>query len=335
MVKKWIWLCMACLLGFGLIYGVTWIGDTPVSAEISQEAKGQFVRVEDGGNKLTAAYEGMEKTYPVAENVWVYRNGQKAGLSGLKPGDTLELIFNSKSQAAYIKVASVAPEAAAPAAGKQDGAGTEAAPAAEAPAAEPSGASQSEAAAPPVSPAPAAKAPSQPEMAPQTGAPGLAQAKTEGGWPWERLSLELKSRELMLKVKQEQTDKGSEADIYVQTKDRAVIHLNGAEAEQMLRLLTTGLPADRTAWEKALKARLGAEFKLKDASPDWKLDIRWNDGAKKGVIPAVGKNTQSDPKAKGAEKGKEKEKEKEKPKEKPEDKGKSKGRGHDDHDHDD
>ncbi|CAG7653182.1 hypothetical protein ACFQI7_30820 [Paenibacillus allorhizosphaerae] len=328
MVKKGIWLLMACLLVFGLIYGITWIGDAPVSAEISQEAKGQFVRVEEGGKKLVAAYEGTEKTYPIADNVWVYRNAQKAGMSDLHPGDTLEIILNSKSQAAYIKASGSTAAAAASGTPASSAAETTVPPAA----AQPETPATS-------NPAPAAQTPPASSQAavPQANTPSPVPVKSAGGWPWERLSLELKSRELVLKVKQEQTDKGSEADIYVQTKDRAVIHLNGAEAEQMLRLLTMGLPADRAAWEKALKARLGAEFKLKDASPDWKLDIRWKDDAKQGIVPAASQSPQSDSKTKGSDKEKEKDsgKGKEKEKEKTDDKGKGKGKGHDDHDHDD
>ncbi|MDO3677449.1 hypothetical protein Q3C12_10600, partial [Paenibacillus ehimensis] len=108
--KTVVWALAAALLG-GLIYGVTWAGDAPVSAELSTEAKGRFVGLTDGGKNIKVTYGGTEKTYPLTADVWVYRNLQKAAITELKPGDSLEIILNSKNQAAYIKAA--APEGTA------------------------------------------------------------------------------------------------------------------------------------------------------------------------------------------------------------------------------
>ncbi|TVY10801.1 hypothetical protein [Paenibacillus cremeus] len=322
-MKKVAWLLTSTVLVFTLIYGVIWIGDSPVLAQTSQEAKGQFVRVDGGGKTLVAVTDnGTEQTYPVADNVWVYRNNTKAGLTDLQKGDTLELILNSKSQLAYIKAT------AAKAAPVQQ---PEQAPAA---AVTPPPAAQAQPQAAPM----ASQTPATGATAPQATAPSVQTAPvTDGGWPWKRLSLELKSRELTLKVKQEQ----AASDIYVQTKDHAVVHLKGTEAEKVLQLLLQGLPAERGAWEQALKQRLAVQFMLKDASPEWKVEVDWKDAAASSVkitpADAVSK-PQPEPRAKlqeqQIERFKEMEKGKEKDKQK-ESKGKAKGhpgRGNDDDD---
>ncbi|KEQ23610.1 hypothetical protein [Paenibacillus tyrfis] len=321
--KTVVWVIAAALLG-GLIYGVTWVGDAPVSAEISTEAKGQLVGLTDGNKQIKVSYDGTEKTYPLTADVWVYRNLQKAAITDLKPGDSLEIILNSKNQAAYIKAAApeqaAAPQSSATPAPEPNSAATQGLGASQGPAAPAT--SGSTAPVPPTGPAhtPAAStsAPADRQAAAEPAKPAV-----NGSWPWERLSLELKSRELALKVKQEQTDKGDEADVYIQTKDRAVVHLNGAQAEQLLLLLMQGLPSEKDAWEKALKQRLAAQFKLKDDSPDWKIDVKWKDDAKVVRTPPV-QAGKPEPNGHGADKehgkGKNKEKEKEKEKAKNRDK---------------
>ncbi|PUA37148.1 hypothetical protein C8Z91_21555 [Paenibacillus elgii] len=311
--KTVVWVIAAALLG-GLVYGVTWAGDAPVSAEISTEAKGRFVGLTDGNKQIKVSYDGTEKTYPLTADVWVYRNLQKAAITDLKPGDSLEIILNSKNQAAYIKAAapeqaaapqSPAPPATAPNAAAAQGSGASPGPATPTP-------SGSTPAAPPAGPAHTPSASSDRQATAEPAKPAA-----NGSWPWERLSLELKSRELALKVKQEQTDKGDEADVYIQTKDRAVVHLKGAQAEQLLLLLMQGLPSEKDAWEKALKQRLAAQFKLKDDSPDWKIDVKWKDDAQVVRTPPV-QPGKPEPNGHGADKehgkGKNKEKEKEKAK---------------------
>ncbi|MCP3776123.1 hypothetical protein NLX71_22955 [Paenibacillus sp. MZ04-78.2] len=327
--KTVVWVIAAAFLG-GLIYGVTWVGDAPVSAEISTEAKGRFVGLTDGNKQIKVSYDGTEKVYPLTSDVWVYRNLQKAAITDLKPGDSLEIILNSKNQAAYIKAAapeqaaapqSPAPPATVPNAAAAQGSGASTEPAAPAP----SGSTSS------VPPAGPAHTPAASVDRPAGAKP--AKPVENGSWPWERLSLELKSRELALKVKQEQTDKGDEADIYIQTKDRAVVHLNGAQAEQLLLLLLQGLPSEKDAWEKALKQRLVTQFKLKDDSPDWKIDVKWKDDAQVVRMPPA-QAGKPEPAGHGADKehGKGKNKAKDKDKEKEKEKAKNREKYDDEND---
>ena len=69
-----------------------------------------------------------------------------------------------------------------------------------------------------------------------------------------------------MKHEPKEDGKGAEANVYVQTKDRTVIHLEGQEAEQLLRLLIRGIPAsgDAKAWEEAMKRRLTSKYGLQD-----------------------------------------------------------------------
>ncbi|UUZ82351.1 hypothetical protein LJK88_49580 [Paenibacillus sp. P26] len=121
------------------------------------------------------------------------------------------------------------------------------------------------------------------------------------------------------------------SEFFLQSKDHAMIHLKGAEAEQVISLLLQNLPEDRTKWEDVLKQRLSSELKLQDGSPEWKLDVKWKDG---GPVPAAvqagahgAKDTvQEKAKDEGKAKGKEKEKEKQ------DEKDKGKGKGHEDED---
>jgi hypothetical protein len=335
--RKTIFILMACLLSFGLVYGVILMGDTPVSAEVSKDMKGSFAGLEDGNKQIKLSAGGSEMTYPLAANVWIYRNLQKASLTDLQRGDQLEVILNSKEQVAYIKASSAA-AAPAPVAETTPQAAVPSA-AVTAPPAVPAG----EAAA---APAPSAGAsaqagtPSATTKAPAAGTAAAAQAGTTSEWPWEELELELKNRELQLKIKQKVDAAKLETSIYVQTKDRAVINLKGAEAEQLLRLLLSGLPTDRAAWELALKKRLAGEFQLKDASPDWKLEVKWKEGKDvKTPSPVMSKAVEN---GNGKEQGKGngngngnaygKDKEKEKDKDKDKDKGKGKGSDKDDDD---
>ncbi|MBP1153400.1 MULTISPECIES: hypothetical protein [unclassified Paenibacillus] len=295
--KKFAWILIAGLLIISLISGAAWIGDKPVSAEISEQAKGRLVHLNEGNSKITVAYEGTEKTYSLATDVWVYRNSQKAAMSELKQGDTLDIIFNSKGQAAYIKavdgssVAEAAPAAPSPTLSvpmvpqtvtKQDSS-KESVPSADVNAG--------------ISAVP---------QVPQSSA-GIASSKAVqkdlNAWPWRELELELKSQNLKMKLEHEAKDQDTEAEIYIEMKDRAVVHLKGTEAEQLLLLMMQGLPKDKVAWEQALKQRLAAEFKLQDvSSAKWELDVEWKGDASSVDLPPA-ERPNLEPKSKEKEHG--------------------------------
>ncbi|MDQ1911035.1 hypothetical protein RAC89_11290 [Paenibacillus sp. GD4] len=315
--RKTLFIMIACVLASGLVYGAVMLGDAPVSAEVSKSTQGQFVSLENGNKSIKLTSGGSEAEYPIAANVWVYRNLQKASLSDLQKGDQVELILNSKEQAAYVKASSETAAAA------EDAPVSNAAPV---PAPEPAPTQV-----PVTTPTPAPAA-SSGSAAPKADQAAPAAAAGTGAWAWEKLEVELESRELKLKIEQKAEDAGKKmkTDIYVQTKDRAVIRLTDAAAEQLLRMLLQGLPSDRAAWEKGLKERLSAQFGLKSVSPDWKVEVKWKEDGPSGP-PGKGAEKASE-KAQGKAKGHEKDKgpDKEKGYEKNKDKGKD--NGHDDDD---
>ena len=346
MRKRLIWIIVGCLVLGGISYGAFGLSEQPVSAEISKETKGQFVRVEDGGKRLVVNSGGEEAAYPVSAAVWVYRNMQKSALADLQPGDTVDIILNSKDQAAYIKAAGAQEPAQAsasqgspssPATGGSaeasagSGAKTPTAPAeagtsgAEAPQATPAAPTASSAASASGSKSTPGSNASTGKDTVSVGTPG-----TSGSSPakaWEKLSFEWKSREFELKVKQEPAKPGSsgpsKSEMFLQTNDRSIIHLEGAEADSFIQLLMKGVPSDAKSFEASLKQKIASEFQLKNTSPEWKLDVKWLDKA--------ANSSPQESKAKGNEKEKPKDngkgKDKEKEKEKHQDKGRN---GHDD-----
>jgi hypothetical protein len=281
MMKVTTWIIAACLV-IGLIaYGVTGFGEQTVSAEVSQAAKGSFVRLDDSGKKIIAVVDGKETTYTLSSTVWVYRNMQKSALSELKPGDTLDIILNSKDQAAYIKAVQQQPPAAV-----------------QAPAAEPStaaaptppaaGAAAGQAALPAPDPTAATTAPAV-SPAPNPGLSGQQAANPKptdtpsnpsavASVSLDKLVIEWKSSELQLQVKREGSAQGQGVrDVYIRTHDHAVIHLTGTSAEAFIQLLVSGLPTEQKAFEQQLKQKIAAQFQLKDTKPEWKLDAQWKD----------------------------------------------------------
>ncbi|WP_426450113.1 hypothetical protein ACP26L_34645 [Paenibacillus sp. S-38] len=282
--KKTIGIVLGALLLTGTAYGALSVGGTEVSAEVSQEVHGTFAGLSGSNLKLDTG-SGVT-SYMLAANVWVYRNSQKSAAEDLKPGDTLEVILNSKNQAAYIKATGQTPAAEAEVQTEvqtQTAAEQTAAPAVETVPAAAAASTETEAAAAAVTA--------------DSTADTAAAAAVVSGWAWEKLELELKSGGLLLKVKHEPGDSDEDgSDILIQTKDKAVVHLTGAEAEKLLSLVLQGLPNDRAAWEEALKQRLAGQFRIEASElSEWELEVDWNENGQ-GVTPVL---PPQNPKAQG------------------------------------
>ncbi|MFH5186800.1 hypothetical protein ACHHV8_31760 [Paenibacillus sp. TAB 01] len=320
MRKKAAWLIAVCL-GLGLIsFAVLGLDSGTVSAELSQQTQGTFVRLDDNGKKLVVSMGGSETAFPASSTVWVYRNMQKSDMSQLKAGDSLDIILNSKDQAAYVKA--ISPEVkASPAPAAAEGTAAETAAEPQTPA-EGAAAPLAGPSLPPVvsaeAEAPASSSAGSVAAAGKSVAPaepGNAPKASDSGW--EKLSFEWKSRDLVLEVKQEAADPSKGSELYLKRNDRSVVHLNGEAAAAMIQLFLKGLPADHAAFEKALKQKIAAEFQLKDVSPEWKLDVKW----KEASSPASAKPAVYPPDPQGKAQGLDKEREKAEPKDKA--KGKS------------
>ncbi|MFD0682060.1 MULTISPECIES: hypothetical protein [unclassified Paenibacillus] len=346
-MKKTTWIIISCLFVGLVAYGVMGFSDSSASAEISKETKGSFVRLEDGAKKLVVTVDGKETAYTLSATAWVYRNMHKSTLAELQPGDTLDLILNSKEQAAYIKASSPQTAAAQTEGGRAPG---EAQSSASVPI---TAATVSDEGLAAVDPAVEGKAagPQLPAQSTDSGASGAAAQGSDkpkgpagvasqsqppsvsqlGVGSIEKLSLEWKSRDLKLRIKLDSSAPGKSTDLYVQTKENAVIHLTGASADAFIGMLLKGLPTQRQAFEQALKQRIAGEFHVSDTKPEWKLDIvEWrqagNSASSSNKVKGYEKDEQegsSKDKGKDAEKVKEKEKDKEKEKGKDKDRGKN------------
>ena len=87
-----------------MLCGWTAYAATSPNTSTSTSVLGTFKSI--ASDVVTINTNTGDQTIPLAKSVWVYRNDQKAQLADLKPGDQIELIVNSKQQAAYVKATS-------------------------------------------------------------------------------------------------------------------------------------------------------------------------------------------------------------------------------------
>ncbi|WP_248929199.1 hypothetical protein [Paenibacillus hamazuiensis] len=310
-MKKMIVISLCAFCTLLAVFGL-WMADSPASAEVSQETSGIFAGTDAKQKTMNVRVQGADQSYPLASSVWVYRNGKKAALSDLQPGDTLDIILNSKGQAAYIKAASAAPSPA-PAAGT-GGAGTTAAPGEAASgtarsagspnagaAGQGSGASSGIAApgstglsgssgtgasgsarSGVVSQGSGAAAATQPgSAAAGTGAGQKGQASsaasvgTGQAQPvWSELKLSLRGSGIRLEAKLEGKQGESKGWLYIDSGDHARIKLDGNEAQQVLRQWLAGVNLSAADAEEQVKQRLAKELGLSDRSLNLKLEVK-------------------------------------------------------------
>ncbi|WP_240415518.1 hypothetical protein [Paenibacillus periandrae] len=335
-MRKLAWVLAACLGITLVIYGFTAWGGQEVSAEVSQETKGSFVRLEPGGKKLVVTAGGNESVYPLSSTVWVYRNMEKSAPEQLQAGDGLEIILNAKEQAAYIKATSPQFAASQPSAGTV-GAGTGAdgnAGVAPPPAAEstvpPDAAFKPDSSSGASSPA-AGAASGSPTPSGVAATPGAANAAvtSKGNEAYlDKLSIEWKSRDLILRVKRQGGDPSAKAnDVIIQGKDLSGIHLTGTSAEAFIQQLVKGLPQQQPAFEALLKKKIAEQFQVKDDKVDWKLDVKWKQSsAADKSKPILSNQDKEDDKDNEKNKDNEKFKDKDKAKGKDFNKGKDHGK---------
>jgi hypothetical protein len=104
-MKRWMYLIIACVSVTLIGYSVMAYANDPAGS-VSKEMKGTFVSL-DGQSNIQINTQNGTETIPLAKSVWVYRDQQKANLTDLQKDDQVELILNTKQQAAYIKASSL------------------------------------------------------------------------------------------------------------------------------------------------------------------------------------------------------------------------------------
>jgi hypothetical protein len=103
MKNKLTFMVIGAIAAIALTYGVAVFAEQTSDSVTSQEVKGVFSAYNNKDNQLQISVDQNINSYTLAKSVWVYRDNQKATLNDLKPGDRLDIIFNTKNQAAYIK----------------------------------------------------------------------------------------------------------------------------------------------------------------------------------------------------------------------------------------
>ncbi|MCY9692153.1 hypothetical protein [Paenibacillus alginolyticus] len=196
-----------------------------------------------------------DQTIALAKSVWVYRNDQKAQLADLKPGDQIELIVNSKQQAAYVKATSTG--AGAPV--------TEAVPATPVtpeptttPA--PSATSGQPAAAVPNQPVPSTQPPSQNNEV----YPNL-----------EDIDLKVDGKHFKLHVTQTKGAKGTLYDLNIKPENSGTIHLKGDQAAAWIKMLLASIDLKSSNAEQALTQLLAEHYNLDASKLNVHLKTKW------------------------------------------------------------
>lgn len=299
-MKKGRRLIISLLLVVALSFGVMAYASQGGDASPSKGTEGTFVSVQEGQRMLTIALPEGEREYPLAQSVWVYRNEQKAGVTDLRPGDRIELILNSKKQAAYIKAYSK--EAwAAQQAGQAAAAGTAAS-------AVPGGASAkpdtstAPSVQPSTTPAPAASS----GIAPSASAPAMTPAQkpadeTGKSEAWNAFKLQVKGAHLSLEAKQERDKDGLKSEVKVDGPDRTKLRLQGREAEDVIRQLLGMVDLNSPDAEQALARLIAGQFGFDPAAIQVKLDVKKSGGPEAASEQQKAKASPTEPSLKPSE----------------------------------
>ncbi|MGO4270402.1 hypothetical protein AB4Z22_11215 [Paenibacillus sp. TAF58] len=237
-----------------MLCGWTAYAATSPNTSTSTSVLGTFKSI--ASDAVTVNTKTGEQTIPLAKSVWVYRNDQKAQLTDLKPGDQIELIVNSKQQAAYVKATSTV--AGAPV--------TEAVPATSVtpePTSTPtiSGTSGQPAAVVPNKPVPSTQPPSQQfnEVYPNL----------------EDIDLKVDGKHFKLHITQTKGAKGILYDLNIKPENSGMIHLKGDQAAAWIKMLLASVDLKSSNAEQALTQLLAEHYNLDASKLNVHLKTKW------------------------------------------------------------
>lgn len=223
----------------------------------SETATGTFKSISSDGASVTITTAAGEQTMPLAKSVWVYRDEQKALLPNLKPGDQVEVILNSKHQAAYIRAASGqggAP-AAAPTAAPTD-----------TPAATPSPTPSAAAAS-------STKAPSPTSAAAPRATPPV---QTQGVYPGlDELELKVDGKNFKLRIDQTHVPGGAGYELSLKPGGGGSIHLKGAEAAAWIKQLLASVDLKSDSARQQVLEQVADQYGLDARSMQVQLKTKW------------------------------------------------------------
>jgi hypothetical protein len=260
-MKKWMYLMIVgisiTLIGYSVMAFAN--GTT---GSTTKEVKGSFIALEGQSSIQLNTQEGTE-TIPLAKSVWVYRDQKKAVLTDLKPKDQLDLILNTKMQAAYIKASSQASVEQS----------TEQTPA---PSAAPT---PTASLAPTVSEAPPSPG-MDPNASTQMNQPSTESTKAPqkealSQEQWEKISIQAKGEGLNLHIDQHETGKGLNSKVNIHTDNQGTIHLNGQNAEQFIQQILSQVDLHAMTSKEQLMAALNKQLELNGSDIELDVDVQW------------------------------------------------------------
>lgn len=234
-----------------LVCGWTAYASTSPNSAISTSVGGTFKSTST--DAVTVTTDSGDQTVPLAKSVWVFKNDQKAQLTDLHAGDQIELILNSKQQAAYVKAVSTVPiePATSPAAS----------------------------ASPEPTQSPAATEVPTPTATPATPKPETstkpAQPDKDVYPDLQGIDLNVDGKHFKLHMGQSKDAKGTTYDLSIKPEDSGMIHLKGEEAAQWIQKLLASIDLKSSDAEQKIAALLAQHYNLDANKLNVHMKTKW------------------------------------------------------------
>ncbi|MBP1967310.1 hypothetical protein [Paenibacillus aceris] len=240
------------LVALALCGWTAYAATAPNNSAISTSVNGTFKSVST--DAVTITTNTGDQTVPLAKSVWVYRNDQKAQLTDLKTGDQIELILNSKQQAAYVKASTTVVQEAVPSPSPTASASAAPVTATPEPTQTPAPVAQVTASAPP---APA----SQQDKA---IIPGL-----------EDIDLNVDGKHFKLHINQSKGAAGTTYDLNIKPDGAGMIHLKGEEAAEWIQKLLASVDLKSGDAEQKIAGLLATHYNLDASKLNVHMKTKW------------------------------------------------------------
>lgn len=222
-----------------MVCGWTAYAATSPNTAISTSIIGIFKSIQS--DAVTLQTDNGDQTVPLAKSIWVYRNDQKSQLTDLQSGDRIEIIVNSKNQAAYVKAIS------------------------------------SEA---PVTPTVSEPTPTQKPAAvvskpvPTTQPP--AEMDKEVYPDLEDIDLKVDGRHFKLHIIQTKGANSIQYDLSIKPENAGTIHLKGDQAANLIKMLLTSIDLKSSDAEKVLAQQLAEHYGLDASKLNVQMKTKWD-----------------------------------------------------------
>ncbi|NOU71355.1 hypothetical protein GC098_07960 [Paenibacillus sp. LMG 31458] len=237
-----------------MLCGWTAYAATSPNTSTSTSVLGTFKSI--ASDAVTVNTNTGDQTIPLAKSVWVYRNDQKAQLADLKPGDQIELIVNSKQQAAYVKATST--DAGAPV--------TEAVPATPV---------TPEPTATPASPGTSDQAAAAVPNKPVSSTQSPSQQNNEVYPNLEDIDLKVDGKHFKLHITQTKGANGILYDLNIKPENSGTIHLKGDQAAAWIKMLLASVDLKSSNAEQALTQLLAEHYNLDATKLNIHMKTKW------------------------------------------------------------